>query len=237
MSIAISTGKVVRLLVSVVLCLTLANLVSQLYGQGVIEGREWLPGNGDGRLEAFDVNQEGNLPTWYSSSALLLCSVLLALIAAGARQSRGHYVRHWSALSAIFLLFSLDEVATFHERIGGLLRGIFDTGGVLYYAWVAPASAFLLVFVAAYLRFFASLPAKTRLLVLIAGVCLAGGVLVPGMIEGYYADRYGTSGLAYAMMVSGEELLEMTGVVVFIYALMSYIAVHFREVTLRIGGK
>lgn len=51
---------------------------------------------------------------------------------------------------------------------------------------------------------------------------------------GYYADFYGQQNMAYVLIVSIEEFLEMMGIVVFIYALLSYMGLQFRVIDLRI---
>src|SRR5262245_30024904 len=52
---------------------------------------------GFSRLLALD--QEANLPTWYSSATLLFCSLLLTLIALAKRQARDRFAGHWGALA------------------------------------------------------------------------------------------------------------------------------------------
>ena len=51
-----------------------------------------------------------------SSSCSVRC--LLAVVAVAKRQRNDRYSLHWSALSIILLLLSLDEVASIHEAIG-----------------------------------------------------------------------------------------------------------------------
>lgn len=243
MKLEVSTRKVTRVLVLAVLCLTLASLFSQFYGylpgQGLLQ-RITSPSDtgGSGTIVLFDLYEEANVPTWYSSITLLLCSVLLAIIAAAEKRSGGRYVLRWGALSIIFLLLSMDEVAQIHDKVDSAMDRFFDLGGFLTYAWVIPAAAFVLVLALAYLKFFLDLPARTRWLFLVAGTLYVGGALVMEMIAGYYEDSHGisdtTSGTPLAttvasMLAIGEELLEMGGVVVFVYALMLYISTHFKD--------
>ena len=54
------------------------------------------------------------------------------------------------------------------------------------------------------------------------------------LVGGYYSDFYGEQNMAYALIVSIEEFLEMMGVVVFIYALLSYMSLQIKGVDLRI---
>lgn len=67
----------------------------------------------------FDLEAERNVPTWFSSTQLLLSSVALAAVA---RIDQRHAVRRMAAVIAPFLLFfSLDEAAVLHETVTGIL--------------------------------------------------------------------------------------------------------------------
>ncbi|MEG3929320.1 hypothetical protein [Microcoleus sp. D3_18a_C4] len=54
------------------------------------------------------------------------------------------------------------------------------------------------------------------------------------MVTGYYADAVGQRNLIYGLMASVEEILEMVGAIVFIYALLSYIGSHLETIDLRL---
>ena len=56
------------------------------------------------------------------------------------------------------------------------------------------------------------------------------------LIGGAYLDQQGRPDLVYAMIASTEEFLEMLGVVVFIYALLSYMGSGMEEVRLIIDN-
>lgn len=237
MKLTVSTKRVASVLVLAVLCLTLASLFSQLYRYipGLLPGVASLFGTGGSEtIELFDVYGEGNIPTWYSSSALLLCSMLLALISVGKNQaSDRRYVLHWRVLAGIFLLLSLDETAQLHDKVDAAMDRVYDFGGFFTYAWVIPAAAFLLIFMLAYLGFLAHLPVRTRWFFLVAASIYVGGAVGLEMVAGRYEDLSGISEPALdttlAMLASGEELLEMAGIVIFVYALTSYISTHFKD--------
>ena len=88
----------------------------------------------------------------------------------------------------------------------------------------------MVVFVFAYLRFLFGLPARTRRLFLVAGSLYVGGAIGIELVGGRHAYLYGTQNMGYEMIVTFEEFLEMMGIVVFIYALMSYMAEHLNEI-------
>lgn len=240
--------RVIRLLVLVVGFLTLASL-----GQHFLDYVWAREGWGHEEIIAiplrFNVGEDANVPTWYSSFTLLLCSVLLAMIAAAKKWRSDRYTLHWAALSLIFLLMSIDEVATIHEALGETVGAVaelfvgYAPGGLLYAAWVIPGAIFVLVVALAYLRFFFHLPRKTRLWFLVAAVLFVGGAIGMEMLSARLSSFYGWENLenvpdnvkmVIAIQTALEELLEMSGVLVFIYALLSYTSSYVSEITLRI---
>src|SRR5690348_9847197 len=72
-----------------------------------------------GALPLLSLSYEQNIPTWYTSALLLACSLLLAVISAGARAKNDPFTNHWRGLAVAFLYISLDEVAELHERASG----------------------------------------------------------------------------------------------------------------------
>jgi len=84
--------------------------------------------------------------------------------------------------------------------------------------------------VLAYLPFLAHLPTKTRWLFITAGALYAGGALGMEMVAGFYRSLYWEKDALYVMQTIVEEFLEMTGIVVFVYALMSYISLYVKDV-------
>jgi hypothetical protein len=185
-------------------------------------------------ISLFNLDREINYPSWYSSFTLLFCGILLGIIAAAKKKQGYRYFRHWKVLGFIFVFFSLDEILSLHEiLIIDDLRKALNLGGLFYFIWVIPGAIFVLLTALAYLKFLLHLPQKTRELFLLAGSIYVGGALGMEMVCGYYADVVGQRNLIYGLMVSVEEILEMIGVIVFIYALLSYIGSHLENIDLR----
>jgi hypothetical protein len=134
-------------------------------------------------LRLFDVGQERSIPTWFETIQFLLCSILLAVIAAAKKQRSDRYILHWSVLSVIFIYFSADESASIHEAIGQLSEHLlhnttgFTPSGAISFFWVVPGAVFVLIVLVAYLRFLAHLPRSTRRLFLFAGAVFVLGAL------------------------------------------------------------
>jgi hypothetical protein len=176
-----------------------------------------------GFVPIFYVDYESNVPTWYSSCAMLLAAGFLGLIAAAKTRTNDQFRFHWWALSAIFVLLSADEVAGIHEYPVDPLREAFGFSGLLFYPWVIIGALFLLLVASALLRMVWSLPRRTRNLFFLAAALHSGGALGVEMLSGLQADLYGEENFAYSMIVTVEELMEMQGVVVFVHALLDYI--------------
>jgi hypothetical protein len=213
--------------------LTLANLTVQVARFSL--GRNNLLG----LTRLFDVNNENNIPAWYATITLLLCSLLLWLISSIKSHRKDQYSRYWKGLSIIFLLLSLDEAASFHELLipfGPTVKA----SGFLFFIWVIPGMIFALSVGLIYFKFLMTLPAKTRYLFVAAGVIYISGCVGLEMIGGYYFDVHiretvdahasGLPALSMAMILATEEFLEMLGILVFIYALMSYINLNLKEI-------
>ena len=64
-------------------------------------------------LKVFDLLEESNLPTWFSQAQFLLAAGACA--AAALQDPRARTA--WFLLAAVMTFFSLDEVATIHERL------------------------------------------------------------------------------------------------------------------------
>jgi len=210
-------------------------------------------------LRIFDVGEERSIPTWFESLQFLLCSILLAVIAVAKKRRSDRYSLHWSFLSIIFLVLSLDEVASIHEAIGQqserLLHSAtgFTPGGAISFFWVVPGAVFVVIVLVAYLRFLADLPQSTRRSFLFAGAVFVLGALglemlsaqVSSSSEGI-ANFFGIvlglsrhSGSVLPKIMIGlqtcvEEMFEMLGLTAFVYALLAYIRSYIEDINARV---
>ena len=174
--------------------LILALVLLFLFIAGIVSNFVWDFQCHRGNLNAglfvrlFDLDREGNIPTFYSSSALLLCSALLAIIAFAKKKEDAPYRLHWKALAVIFLFLSLDEASQLHEKMH--LPLLYVWSRLIANIWVIFYAVFVVIFVLAYLRFLADLPRKTRNLFLVAGAIFVGGALGMELISGYQSSLW-----------------------------------------------
>jgi hypothetical protein len=183
----------------------------------------------------FNVNREQNIPTWFSSFLLFTAALLLLVIAYAHRQKQDRYSRRWFVLGLIFFYLSIDESAYIHEMFTEPLQIALNTQGYLYFAWVLLGIAFVGIVGLAYARFVWKLPPQTRWRFILAGAIYVGGALGVEVIsanEWFKAD--GTS-LLFSAIGTVEEFMEMTGVIVFIYALLLYLADYAPDLRLAVA--
>lgn len=190
-----------------------------------------------GIIPLLYVDYEANLPTWYSSIALLTASVVVCFIALSKRAQKDRYTFHWFFLSGLFFLLSVDEVATIHECAIEPMRKLIDASGVLHYAWVIPGGIFVLMVGGFMLRFLISLPARTRNLFMIAGAVFVGGAIGVEMISAFHAFSHGEKNLLYSLIITFEEAMEMLGVIIFIHANLEYLCEHVQSFQIELPGQ
>lgn len=224
----------IALLVLVAVGLAMLSLAFEFVNSLLLDSASQSGGDG-GKMQLFALGADGNVPQWYSASLLLLCSILLALITAAAAENN-HRTR-WMGLSIIFLYLSVDEAASIHEKVSSVLEARFSPEGILSYAWVIPYGLLTLVFVLAYLKFVRDLPSATRWLFIIAGAFYVGGALGLEMVNAGTDDLFGRDNLIYILGTHLEEVFEMLGVSVFLYALLLYISSNVREINVSFSGR
>lgn len=189
-----------------------------------------------GMVPTFYVDNESNVPTWYSSLTLFFAAVLFAIIGSYKWSQRDAYRVHWMIMGCLFMLLSLDEIAMFHELPIAPMREAYGTGGVLYYGWVIPGVIFVLLVGILSLRWLIHLPRRTAWGIVAAGAIFVFGAIGIEMLSGAQADARGEQNFTYSMIVTVEELFEMLGVWLLIKVLLDYIVEQIGEVRLTIGS-
>lgn len=182
-------------------------------------------------IRLFNVDKEMNIPTLYSSCAMIVASLLLGLIAYIHVKQHDAYLA-WAGLSGIFLFLALDEMTELHEMLVGPIRNSLNTSGILYFAWVIPYAALLLIFTLTYFKFLFRLPTRTRNLLILSGVIYVSGALGFELIGGKISQLHGINSLNYAVSYTIEETLEMLGIAFLIYTASSYIGEQFSDLTI-----
>lgn len=217
MTVYLSPRRFALALVCIVVALEIAHVTTSILRY------EFGHENQFGLVRQFNLDEEANLPTWYSAAAILLASFLLAMIGSVKYRLGDVYARHWLWLAAIFLYLSADEAARLHEMSEPFTQRLHLTG-YFFYPWIIGGAFIVLIVGLSYVRFLFHLPPGIRGLVMGAGILYVGGALGVEMIGARLDHLYGFKNLPYSMVVGIEEGCEMAGILMFVYALMRYAA-------------
>lgn len=174
-------------------------------------------------LMLFYLDKENNVPTYLSSILLLAAALLLLYIFAGKYLKKDSYKYYWGLLSGLFLLVSMDEYMSLHERMMDPLRSFIEPSGWFYFTWVIPAIIAVCIGALLSLKFILSLRFPIRMMFILSAVIYLGGAIGFEMVGGYVISNFGSENFLFAMTSNIEETLEMLGVAYFIYALLVYI--------------
>jgi hypothetical protein len=221
-TILLSRSAIIRSLFLVILGLMILSIAGQVAKHGF--GYPTI----FGLVEFTYVDEENNLPTWYASIQLLACGVLLAFIAIGKRRNGDRWAAHWLWLSVIFVIMSLDEMGSMHERlIDPMARLTGGLPGAWQPLWIIPILGLVAVVVIAYLRFVFAFPWRERLQIIVAAAIFVGGAV--GM-EMYTAAQFDTTDPLYkeqplyVVLAHIEEGMEKIGILIFLDFLLRYLA-------------
>lgn len=232
--ISLNPTTVARILGIMALVLVLANIAGQF--SAFVLGYNSLKG----LIPLFDLDGEGNIPSFFSEILLLFAALLLAFIAVLNYKQNAPHTSKWAILSFGFLFMAFDEAFQLHETLTPLTETLLNSdylGGIFYFALVIPAIAFIIIIGLFFLQFLLHLPAITRYRFLLAATIYLGGAIGFELLEGSYSEFLSTQDLTFNIMVTIEEALEMTGVIVFIWALLNYCADNYTQVQLQFNAK
>ena len=177
-----------------------------------------------GLFRLFNLSEEGNVPTWFAATTLLLSAGLFAITWRVVREAGEPYARHWGFLALIFLFIAIDEAASIHELLILPVRELLSAEGALYFAWVVPYGIAAVCFALVYARFMLAIPRRTALFLFAAAGLFVGGALGMEMISPWVYDWTGEVSLPMFVLLLIEETLEMLGVAVLVYALLDHLA-------------
>ena len=231
MNLYISPRKVIKILVLIILALTSISLVGQLYKYLAFDGKERYI------IKLFFLDAEFNFPTWYAAISLLICSLFTGLLYFLKKSENDPFKFNWLGLSIIFFIMATDEILVLHEQMISPLRNVLNTGGFLHMAWIIPAILFGIIFIIAYYKFLASLPVQTRNQFITAGIIFVVGAVGIEAVGGKFLSEYGQNNLVYSLITQFEELLEMIGIMMFIYAILLYYNSYYPAITITIKRK
>lgn len=181
----------------------------------------------------FNVDEELNVPSFFSTILLLSASFLLMIISFLQFKEKEKYRWHWLILTLGFLFLATDETITIHEHLNKPFKAILGNGssGLLTFAWVVPGMIIVAALGLTFWKFLFQLPEKTKNAFILAGVFYIGGAIGVEMLGANYAEKHGLVNLTYATFTIVEETCEMLGIILFIRALLIYMQNKFHSIT------
>jgi hypothetical protein len=199
-----------------------------LGGHNELRGFSWL----------LDLDEERNIPSFYSTLVVLLDAGLLVLLGSLYRSQRRPEVGFWFFLACVFLFLAYDEAFSVHERIGKLIGGMIGSQRG-HFTWLAAGIGFAALVGALSLRFVFRMPPRTRGLIVLSGTIFVAGAVGFEIIGGWrYAQALPTvqhPDALYFACVAAEESLEMLGMALFNYTLLDHIRAEFGRLSFQIG--
>ena len=202
--VVIDPGQLVAGFAVAAFALLLVHSVLTVYHYQVDEV-EWIPWR-----QLFDVDEENNLPTWFSGFLLGVTAFWVWVVADVKRGSSDRWWMHWKLLAWGFFLLCVDEVAGLHETVNTITE----------VTWAIPGGILALVVGLMMFPFVWSLPAGTRDAFIAAGCLYVGGAVGVEII----GEPMDSDTMLYNLTTVVEEGMEMGGVILFLAATLQYAA-------------
>ncbi|WP_293401732.1 hypothetical protein [Phenylobacterium sp.] len=175
-------------------------------------------------FQLFDLDGENNIPTWYTS---LLWAMAARMAWVAHRREPDLVIRRsWILLGSVFLLLSLDEAASLHERLLGLagdtLQDAMGLEGSFYYGWVLLAGMLAMLVAALLVPFVLRIRRDVAACLVVAAILFLSGSLgfetISSAVNLGWIASIDRTGLTWTRLIILEELLEMTGPILAIHA-------------------
>jgi len=168
-----------------------------------VEEVSWIPWR-----QLFDLDEENNLPTWFSGFLLTVTSAAVWICAYRKRLGMDPWWMQWYMLAAGFLLLSVDEIAGLHETVKTMIE----------MSWAIPAEILALLVGLTFVPFLLSLPTTTRNWFIVSGCIYVAGAVGMEIV----GDPMDADTMIYNLTTVVEEGMEMAGIIVFLFALTTY---------------
>lgn len=228
--IQITPRTILKLNFLLIFLLTIGHL---LFGQSVYEDTlrgEW------GRF--FSLDWEENLPTFFSVISLLFSS-LLAILLSLIRELKRSDRLTWGSIGFLFLALAVDEWEGIHERLDGQVEGVIESIFRIKIDNPNGSYEFMLLLIAVilvilYSRFIFGLPKDIKNLIITAfAIILLGSIVLEFITIDIINISSNPTNLVYFSLATIEEILELTGIAIFNYALIKHI-LSYRQLVVKL---
>lgn len=224
LTIQVSPPKIAKFLFGIIFALVGMSLLTEIIGHF------WDNKIFEFFSDIFNVGTERNIPTLFSVLLLWTAAFLCALITFIKKETKERYMIQWGLLALIFLLLGWDEGVQLHDALTNTvlannlsaMAGI-KKQGVFAFNWVVVAIPAVFLLGLFYLKFMGSFVLKQKQVLVISAITYVMGALGMEMISAWISDTMGENTLIYILTSTSEDLLEMSGVVIFIYFLLIHL--------------
>ena len=169
----------------------------------------------------FNLDTESTVPTWFSSMQWFCAGAMFALFAFNALRSRMRGAVSIAALALACIVFSIDEIAEIHERLGSALDAFMDNGsragtalwstGLWPFLIGIPAIAMLAIAVRGTRHIFLRRAPRALVLLIVGFIVMFTGALGVELASNLI-DASAPHGGWFLTQVVTEEFMEMLGV-------------------------
>jgi hypothetical protein len=212
-SVRVDPRRLLRLMAVAIALLVIASTVAV----GALAFFRWPEGSlGHETVKMFWLDTEHNLPTLYQCLTLAFAAALMFHIAKQPAVGVAADRLRWRVLAGAFVFLALDEFLRIHETVGDTSSFHFGAVGLLIYAPVVVIGLW-------WLPLLLRLEARARILFLLSAVLYVGGAAGVESLSQLYAGIAGKATPLYVMLATFEEVLEMAGIALLIYALLEHL--------------
>ena len=189
-----------------------------------------------GIIPLFQLNPEANIPTWFQSANLLMCSLFAGSIAAGEWRKQSPLRAGWAVTAFFLMAFSLDETAQLHDGLSHFSKRFQFQSNLLRYPWVIAGSVFVVFFAAYLLPMVMKLSAVIRRRLALGFAAYFGSALGLEFVESMIASRIGTHNLIFLLVTSVEEVGEMLSILFLSCAFLAHLRDTEKEAVIEFGS-
>jgi len=213
LSLRVSPPRLLAAMGVVIVLLAIASTVAV----GALAFFRWPDGSlGYAIVKLFWLDTEYNLPTLYQFVTLAGAGAVMFSIAGQPWIERSADRARWRVLGSIFFFLAVDEVLRIHETVGDTSSLTFGAAGLLLYVPLVMGVGLW------WLPLLQRLNARTRLLLLAAAGLYLGGAAGIESISQLHAGVSGKATALYVVLATLEEVFEMAGIALLVYALLEY---------------
>ena len=178
-------------------------------------------------LTFFDVDQEKNLPTWYSSIQLSVAGLLCLLIYLFEKYSSKITIvsrLFWIGLGLTFLFLSLDELVQLHEIFDH--RGLFGiTKHARWYVYYIPITVIFIIIFSLFSRIIFKNKSHILKYFCVGGVIFLAAALCGDMVKEIIFSHKSLSSIPAILTIQTtiEEFMEMIGISICLTSILEFL--------------